>query len=145
MMSFFKYVAIAGLIAAAVAPAVADDGDKVTQEQLPENNGLSQIFSACMNQSSGSTLSMIECIEAETGRQDVRLNKAYKDVMGSLTPERKKQLQEAQRLWLKYRKANCDFYYDPEGGSIARVNANDCFMSATAARAKELESFKQQD
>ena len=145
MMSFFKYVAITGLMVAAVAPAVADDRDKATQEQLPENNGLSQTFSACMDQSNGSTLSMVECIEAETGRQDVRLNKVYKDVMGNLTPERKKQLQEAQRLWLKYRKANCDFYYDPEGGTIARVSANDCFMSATAARAKELEGFKQQD
>lgn len=145
MISFFKYVAIAGLMVAAVAPAVADDKDKATQEQLPENNGLSQTFSVCMDQSNGSTLSMIECIEAETGRQDIRLNKAYKDVMSRLTPERKKQLQEAQRLWIQYRKANCDFYYDTEGGSIARVNANDCFMSATAARAKELESFKRQD
>jgi uncharacterized protein YecT (DUF1311 family) len=65
--------------------------------------------------------------------------------MSGLSAERKKQLQEAQRLWLKYRKANCDFYYDPDGGSIARVNANDCFMSAIATRAKELEAFKQQD
>ncbi len=129
-MSYFKYLVIAGLISAVVQPVFADDG-------------LSKTFSTCMDQAGGVTLSMIECMNTETERQDVRLNKAYKDIMVSLSPERKKQLQEAQRLWLKYRKANCGFYYDPEGGTIARVNANDCFMSATAARAKELEAFKQ--
>ncbi|TAK63077.1 lysozyme inhibitor LprI family protein [Methylobacter sp.] len=131
-MSSFKYLVIAGLIAATVQPVFADDS-------------LSQVFSTCMDQSDGSTPSMIECMGAETERQDVRLNKAYKDIMVDLSSERKKQLQEAQWLWLKYRKTNCDFYYDPDGGTIARVNANQCFMSSTAARAKELEGFKQQN
>ncbi|WP_340123064.1 lysozyme inhibitor LprI family protein [Methylobacter svalbardensis] len=132
-MSFFKYAAIAGLMAAIVQPAGAADED------------LSQTFSTCMDQSGGVTTAMIECMGAETERQDVLLNQAYKEVMASLSSERKQQLQEVQRLWLKYRKANCDFYYDPDGGTLARVSANDCFMSATAARAKELEAFKQQD
>ncbi|MDI1231637.1 MAG: lysozyme inhibitor LprI family protein [Methylobacter sp.] len=132
MMSFFKYAAIAGLIAAIVQPAGAADED------------LSQAFSICMDQAGGVTQSMIECIGAETERQDVLLNKAYKEVIAGLSSERKQQLQDVQRLWLKYRKANCDFYYDPDGGTLARVSANDCFMSATAARAKELEAFKQQ-
>ncbi|MGB0126460.1 MAG: lysozyme inhibitor LprI family protein [Rhodocyclaceae bacterium] len=52
-------------------------------------------------------------------------------------------MQEAQRAWIKFRDANCDFYYDPEGGSLARVSANDCMMSSTARRAKELESLNQ--
>jgi uncharacterized protein YecT (DUF1311 family) len=115
MMLLFKYVAIAGLMAAMAQPVFADD------------NGLSQTFSTCMDQPNGSTASMIECMGAETERQDVRLNKAYKDMMGSLTAERNKQLQEVQRLWLKYRKASCDFYYDPDGGTLARVSANECF------------------
>ncbi|HEY8098198.1 MAG TPA: lysozyme inhibitor LprI family protein [Methylobacter sp.] len=132
-MSYFKYAVIVGLIIAVIQPVFAAD------------NMLSQTFSTCMDQAGGVTQSMVECIGAETERQDVRLNNAYKDIMSGLSAERKKQLQEAQRLWLKYRKANCDFYYDPDGGSIARVNANDCFMSAIATRAKELEAFKQQD
>lgn len=130
-MSSFKYKLIAGLMAVAVQPVFAAD------------DGLSQTFSTCMDQTGGVTPSMVECMNAETERQDVRLNKAYKDIMAGLSAGRKKQLQEAQRLWIKYRKANCDFYYDPDGGSIARINANDCFLSATAARAKELEGFKQ--
>jgi uncharacterized protein YecT (DUF1311 family) len=95
-----------------------------------------------MDKSGGVTLDMVECIVAETDRQDVRLNKAYKDLLGQLSPARKKQLQDAQRAWLKFRDANCGFYGDPDGGSMARVGANDCFMSATATRAKELEGFK---
>ena len=63
--------------------------------------------------------------------------------MAQLSPARKKQLQDAQRAWIKYRDANCNFYADPDGGTMATVNANDCFMSATEARAKELEGFKE--
>lgn len=103
---------------------------------------LTQQFSICMDRSNGVTVEMLNCIGAETQRQDVRLNQAYKEVMASLTPERKKQLQDAQRAWIKYRDANCDFYADPDGGTLATVSSNDCFMSATAARAKELEGFK---
>jgi uncharacterized protein YecT (DUF1311 family) len=47
-------------------------------------------------------------------------------------------LVEAQRAWIKFRDANCGFYADPEGGSAARVTANECFLNATADRAKEL-------
>ena len=32
---------------------------------------------------------------------------------------------------------------DPDGGTLARVNANDCMLTATATRASELEHFKQ--
>jgi uncharacterized protein YecT (DUF1311 family) len=99
-------------------------------------------YSVCMDKSEGITAVMVDCITEETKRQDARLNKAYKEVMAELSPARQKQLQDAQRVWIKYRDANCNFYADPNGGSLARVNANDCFMSATAARAKELEDFK---
>ena len=107
------------------------------------DTGLSKPHAACMDKSGGTTMGMIECITAETQRQDARLNKAYKALMAGLAPPRKAQLQEAQRAWLKYRDANCGFYADPEGGSLARVNANDCVMTTTADRARELESFTQ--
>lgn len=96
-----------------------------------------------MDKSGGVTVDMLDCIGTETKRQDARLNKAYKEVMPQLSPARKKELQDAQRAWIKYRDANCNFYADPDGGTIATVNSNDCFMSATASRAKELEGFKE--
>jgi len=104
---------------------------------------LTKQFSVCMDKADGVTQHMVECIDAEIKRQDARLNKAYKALVADLNPERKKQLLEAQRAWLKFRDTNCAFYFDPEGGTIARVQAVDCMMTMTASRAKELENFTQ--
>ena len=108
-----------------------------------QESNLSKKYDACMDKSDGVTTDMMDCISAEIERQDVRLNRAYKSLMANLTPERKKQLQEAQRAWIKFRDLNCNFYHDPDGGSIARVNANSCLMTMTADRAKELENLAQ--
>ncbi|NWK75833.1 DUF1311 domain-containing protein [Acinetobacter sp. SwsAc6] len=108
--------------------------------QAGERN-LSKQFNGCMDKAGGVTASMVECIAAETKRQDVRLNKAYKNLMNTLSATRKKELQDTQRLWMKYRDANCKFYYDPDGGSIVRVTSAGCFMDMTAQRADELENF----
>jgi len=45
--------------------------------------------------------------------------------MNELKPERKKDLQEVQRLWIKYTEANCNFYLDPDGGTAARLAASE--------------------
>lgn len=106
-----------------------------------QDAALSPQFASCMDKSGGVTMDMIDCIVAETSRQDARLNRVYKAAMGSLSAERKKQLQTAQRAWIKFRDANCDFYYDPDGGSMARVSANACVLTSTANRAQEIERF----
>jgi uncharacterized protein YecT (DUF1311 family) len=100
---------------------------------------MSPQFSACMDKSGGVTAKMITCMMTETKAQDARLNAAYKRLMNGLTPERKQELTEVQRMWLKYRQANCNFYADPSGGTMAAVNANSCFLTATAERAEELQ------
>jgi uncharacterized protein YecT (DUF1311 family) len=105
--------------------------------------GSSKQFSTCMDKSGGVTSGMIECITTEHKLQDARLNKAYKALSADLQPARKTQLLEAQRAWIKFRDTNCSFYADPDGGSMARVNANDCVMRATTERARELEALKQ--
>lgn len=105
------------------------------------DDGLSKKYSVCMQQSGGITINMIDCSAAENKRQDARLNKAYKEVMAQLSPVRKKELQTVQRVWIKYRDANCDFYADPDGGTLGIVNANSCFLQETASRANELEGF----
>ena len=84
---------------------------------------------------------MIECLSAETKVQDARLNANYKALLASLSETRRMELQEAQRAWLKFRELNCRFYFDPEGGTIARVAANQCFLKATAERATELKGL----
>lgn len=113
----------------------------ISQIAFAGDIGLTKQYSVCMDKSDGVTSNMIDCIVDETNRQDVRLNKVYKAFMAELSAERRKQLQTAQRAWITYRDANCNFYFDPDGGTIARVNSNSCFMSETATRAKELETL----
>lgn len=98
-------------------------------------------YAICMDGAGGVTASMQECLMAETKIHDTRLNAAYKKLGEQLIPTRKKELRTAQRLWIQYRDANCSFYADPEGGTMAVLNASDCLLRETASRAKELEGF----
>jgi uncharacterized protein YecT (DUF1311 family) len=95
--------------------------------------------SACLEKANGDTAEMINCMLAETIRQDARLNENYKKLLSKLATERKTALIEAQRAWIRFRDANCGFYANPEGGSAARMAANECILNATADRAKELQ------
>lgn len=98
-------------------------------------------FSACIKDSGGVTVSMVNCIAEELEKQDARLNSVYKQFSASLTAERKKDLVEAQRLWIQYRDANCKFYVDPEGGTAELLAGNECLLWQTTERANELQRF----
>ena len=119
----------AALVATACASgtALADEAD------------YSGTYRACMEKAAGVTASMVECIGVELQRQDRRLNAAYGQLLETLTPERRSQLQAVQRLWLPYRDANCRFQADPDGGTIARVAGSACHLEMTADRARALE------
>jgi uncharacterized protein YecT (DUF1311 family) len=110
-------------------PLAAADSD-MTQEYL-----------SCMDKSGGITAAMLECTSDEKARQDALLNQNYKTLMSKLSAKRKKMLLEAQRAWIKFRDANCNFYFDPEGGTAALLAGNGCFLQATADRAKELSNL----
>ena len=114
---------------------VAFFGASVAAENARE---LSQEYSACLDKAKGVTVDMMDCIAAETRRQDTRLNENYKTLSSKVSPRRKRALLDAQRAWVRFRDANCDFYADPEGGTSARLSASECLLNATADRAKEL-------
>ena len=116
-----------------VAPVAAADKD------------MSKEYSTCIDKSNGVTSEILDCISAEHERQDTRLNENYKRLMSKLSPKRKEQLLEAQRAWVKFRDANCRFYYDPEGGSAAHLAGTDCMLQATADRATELKDLTQDE
>ncbi len=111
---------------------------------VAQEENLSQTYYDCMEKSGGVTLEMLNCIQAETERQDDRLNAVYKKLMAGLSKAQKQRLKKAQRLWIQYRDANVDFYGDPEGGTLARVNAALTFLRMTADRADELEAAIQE-
>ncbi len=102
------------------------------------DSDMSQEYSGCMDKSNGNTAGMTDCIIAETARQDARLNENYKRLVAKLSGKRKNTLQVAQRAWVKFRDTNCSFYFDPDGGTAALLDGRDCFLQATANRAKEL-------
>lgn len=77
-------------------------------------------------------------------RQDKKLNEAYKALMAKITPERKKALQDIQRLWVKYTETNCSFYLGPDSGTLHRQAAYECNIDARAYRSEELEYLAQQ-
>jgi uncharacterized protein YecT (DUF1311 family) len=123
-----RKVTVISLVLFLGSPLVAAADREMTQE-----------YSTCLAQSNGVTLEMINCMLAETRRQDVRLNENFKKLISELGTERKKALVEAQRAWIKFRDTNCGFYADPEGGSAARMAANECILNSTVDRAKELQ------
>ncbi len=127
----FKPCCAALLLACVPCAASAQNADTLLSKQ----------YTACMGQRTGTTADMTDCTTAEHKRQDMRLNQAFKAAMALQSPARKKQLQTVQRLWLQFRDANCDFYADPDGGTLARLGANECMMTLTAQRAQELEGF----
>ena len=63
----------------------------------------------------------------------------------SFTAKNEKILLEAQRAWVKFREANCKFLFRPEGGTAALLDGRDCFLQATAERAKELKNLTRDD
>lgn len=95
-------------------------------------------FDACMGKAAGVTADMLDCIGADTKRQDAALNKNYQAAIKGLSPDRRQRLITAQRAWLAYRAAETNFTDDPDGGTSAQVNAADEFRQMTAQRAKDL-------
>ena len=86
----------------------------------------------------GSTPEMVNCLAVRTAQWDKRMNAAYQKALGDAGAQQREQLRAAQRLWIQYRDANCQYYGLGEG-TIARVDAGECLRSMTEARARELE------
>ncbi|MGH8744752.1 MAG: lysozyme inhibitor LprI family protein, partial [Burkholderiales bacterium] len=70
-------------------------------------------YPPCGEQSN--TVAIVDCVEAKTKAWNERLNKAYKDLPQRLDAGQLGPLKDAQRLWIKYRDANCGFYGSQEG------------------------------
>lgn len=126
-----KYLVAAMLTLALTSSALA--ADKYSKK-----------YDICMDRpqaSQGVTMAMRNCVSKEIKHQDKRLNSAYKALKKNLSKNRQKELLTAQRLWIKYRDVNCGFYNDPNGGTMHRLFAQECFMDATRSRADELKAM----
>ncbi len=119
-------MALAGGWLSAAAPAAA---------QQAEPGWYDNDFQSCalMN-----TADLVQCVGRLAAAWDRRLNLAYQDHMAGLPEAQRTRLRDAQRLWIRYRDANCAFYANGEG-SISRVQAAECMRIMTAQRTRELE------
>ncbi|MFI8748122.1 lysozyme inhibitor LprI family protein [Pseudomonas sp. NPDC077186] len=109
------------------------------------DDGYSTTYTACMDESGGVTLNMLDCMGSETDQQDARLNQNYKAAMQALTPTQQTQLRDAQRLWIKFRDADCALLGSLTGGTIDSVNSASCFLDMTKKRADDLAWLAKQD
>lgn len=105
------------------------------------DNDDSPAYKKCMDASGGVTVNMLDCMGAEIKLQDVRLNKAYKAAMTAIEDDKTGQLQNVQRMWIKYRDANCGFVRRLTGGTLDSINAGSCVLQMTRTRAQELENL----
>lgn len=117
------------LAGAATAPAQAAEPRRSAQ------------FERCYNNPDSTTLGLRECIGEEFKRQDARLNGAYAQAMRSLDTAAQARLRIAQRAWIAFRDADCQAVLAANGGTMAPMLADLCYLDRTTQRADELEDF----
>ena len=96
----------------------------------------------CAEKTEGVTQAIQDCIEEEYEYQGGRLNSAYQKLMEEFPVHRRDALRYEQRGWLVERDQKCDWEAETEG-QAQRLDANDCLLKMTAARADELEAMLQ--
>ena len=85
---------------------------------------------------------MNQCAAKENKAADNELNRLYKQITARLkdNPEAKKMLVKAQRAWIGFRDAECEFSASGvEGGSVYPLIYDNCITAQTKAR---VEAFK---
>lgn len=92
------------------------------------------------------TADMVVCADQAYQAADGDLNHVWRTMRDHLTKDEKSLLLTAQRAWLKYRDANCDFAASPfAGGTIQPVIRLACLETMTRARTEELRTMLEQN
>ena len=117
------FVAIA-LILAALPVAAAD-------VWTPDKDGV------CNQQTT--TVAIMDCLGKRAKFWDGRLNVAYQEALKDAdNPTHRDALVKAQRAWVAYRNANCNWYGSQEG-TIRETSGALCMRDMTQSRAIELQ------
>ncbi|MBF0560891.1 MAG: DUF1311 domain-containing protein [Alphaproteobacteria bacterium] len=104
-----------------------------------ERSGFSKRFDDCMAAANGVSSEENQCVAAETDASDKKLNDVYHKWLLKNPGEDGDAMRSAQRLWIKFRDANCKAISGPLGGRMAEGAFAYCIMRMTAERATELE------
>ena len=98
------------------------------------------VYNPCAETVEGqTTVGMIGCVDREHGFWDRLLNQSYRRLGNTRDEGEEEALRDLQRQWLAWRDARCDWEASLyEGGTLARVVANQYFTEETARRAIDL-------
>lgn len=87
---------------------------------------------------------MNECAAASFKKSDKKLNALYKEIEARLgdDADTRKLLVQAQRDWIKFRDAECDFQTaGAAGGSMEPMLVAQCMAGLTQSRIKDFEAY----
>lgn len=121
------------------SPATANAAS--TDYQAPRR--LSETFAACMANAGSQTIPSADCLMDERDRQDARLNKVYKELIGKLQGDRRDRMVEAQRAWVQMHEKDGVFeasIFD-ELGPVGNLDGLEFKALAISERADLLEKY----
>jgi uncharacterized protein YecT (DUF1311 family) len=143
---------MAALIATMTSPLRAEQPDpflyamQVTPEDGHRDPAIQRRYTARLaacQKKSEITYRIAACFEAEFGRQDAALNRAWKTALRRVPPQMRSRLLLAQRKWIAARDPFCladtkSF----EGGTIVPIIYSDCRVEVTIRRTMWLETLR---
>ncbi len=151
-----RWTAIAALLLIAATPALAENNEPSAAERktiadcLATNTGdeikamaacIGIIGDRCPDEPGANTMTIVACQMREQKIWDDYLNQWYGEALKRLAeqPRAAAALKEAQRAWIQFRGAKCDYWETLyEGGTFASVAAGNCMRATTGERAIEM-------
>ncbi len=154
-----KWTAAAALLLIVATPALAENDEPTAAERktiadcLAANTGdeikamgacIGLIADPCPDAPGANTMTIVACQMREQKIWDDDLNEWYGDALKRLAdqPGAAAALKEAQRAWIQFRDAKCDYWEKLyEGGTFASVAAGNCMRATTGERAIEMRAI----
>lgn len=91
-------------------------------------------YTACIEQTAGVTATTLDCISAETERQNAALQQAEQALRTALPRSTRAALTETQRDWRRYRQSTCNLQQRVGDGSAAALAAASCRLDLLVQR-----------
>jgi len=103
----------------------------------------SKTYNDCMGAAGGATYPTIDCMASEHDAWDKEMNRLYLALFSSRSVPDRTRLRDEQRAWLRRETTRCDRAGDDEaGGSLQRVEINQCYLDETIRRTLYLRGLK---
>lgn len=91
-------------------------------------------YTTCIEKSAGVTATTLDCISAETERQNAALQQAEQALRTALPRSTRAALTETQRDWHRYRQSTCNLQQRVGDGSAATLAAASCRLDLLVQR-----------